>query len=89
MASSVIQEKAREQDHRQMPQSGTVLRLQETLWLRNQNPETSKKMSTPTVTFWLASLYLWFKMCQNRADFQIQRILKLEEAKEKLKFGGI
>lgn len=65
MASSVMQEKSRQRDHRQISQSGTVSGLLETLWMRNQSPEN---LGNEMMTFWLASLYLWFnnvsELCQ-------------------------
>ena len=42
MASSVMQEKARERDHRHTSQSGTASGLLKTLWMRIENPVDEK-----------------------------------------------
>lgn len=42
MASSVMQEKARERDHRHTAQSGTASGLLKTLWMRNESLRKSR-----------------------------------------------
>lgn len=65
MASSVMQEKARERDHRHTAQSGTASGLLKTLWMRNESPGN---LGNVMITFQLASFYLWFnsvsELCQ-------------------------
>lgn len=72
MASSVMQEKARQRDHRQISQSGTVSRLLETLWMRNQSPEN---LGNEMIHFGWPHSICGLTMCQNCANFQAYRLI--------------